>query len=329
MGRGIFSLGRGCGLGPGGRVYPKAAEAARPRVGGSSLRPKTGTEGSVSPLFLSQSSLSWGFRTGDASANSEEAALLPEGFPPFCGASTSNSQAAAPSERRRPRGPAAGPLPAAACPPFARQARSAFPPRGVGASISPAVTRSSLPFLPSASPACRRLLPDEPAQLPRLLLEQRVPGTGARAAGQPAGRRALGAALRRRRPLLAGRAAQPPAPGRGRALAPRAPAPRAPAPPLRAGQRPRRPGRPLPAARRRARGLRAALRPALRAAADARSLRAPGPPRARPGARARQPALRALRQGRADRRRVGRARGTLRQPRGGRGPGSGTQRGLR
>ncbi|OBS78574.1 hypothetical protein A6R68_19043 [Neotoma lepida] len=47
----------------------------------------------------------------------------------------------------------------------------------------------------------RRHLPDEPAQLPRLLLEQRVPGTSALAAGQSSGRRALGAALRHRRPL--------------------------------------------------------------------------------------------------------------------------------
>lgn len=57
MGRGIFSLGRGCGLGHGGRVYPEAARAAQPRGGGSSLLPKTGTEGGVSPLFLSQSVL--------------------------------------------------------------------------------------------------------------------------------------------------------------------------------------------------------------------------------------------------------------------------------
>lgn len=282
-------------------------------------------------LLSSSPNLSWGFRTGDASANSEEAILLPKGFPLFCGASTSYSQAAAPPERRRPRGRATGPLPAPAFPPVTRPARSAFPRCGVGVSISSSVTRSSLPFLPSASPACRRLLPDEPAQLPRLLLEQRVPGTGARAAGQPAGCRALGAAVRRRRPLLTGRAAQSSAPGCGRALAPRASTPRAPAPapPVRAGQRSRRPGCRLPAARRGARGLRASLRPALRAAADARSFRAPGPPRARPGAGARQPALRALRQGRADWRRVGRARRTFRQPRGGRGPGSGTQRGLR
>lgn len=57
MGRGIFSLGRGCGLGQGGRIYSEAAGAEQPGVGGSSLRPKTGTGGSVSPFFLSQSVL--------------------------------------------------------------------------------------------------------------------------------------------------------------------------------------------------------------------------------------------------------------------------------
>lgn len=185
-------------------------------------------------------------------------------------------------------------------------------------------------LLPSTSRDRRRLLPNEPAQLPCLLLEQRLPDAGACAAGQPAGRRTFGAALRRRRrPLLAGRSAQPPTSGRSRALAPRAPAPRAPAPPLRAGRRPRRPGHRLPQTRRRTRGLRAALRPALRAAADARRLRAPPSPRARPGPRARQPALRALGQGRAGRRRVGRAGGILREPRRGCGRGSGPQRGLR
>lgn len=125
-GRGIFSSGRGCGLGKGGRVCPEAAEAAQPVVGEISLRPQTGTaEGCLAALPLPACPGVSVLET--RLQNPRKQPSFPKSFSHFAVPRPRIRRVQPRSERRHPRGRAAGRLPAATRPPFARLARSAFP----------------------------------------------------------------------------------------------------------------------------------------------------------------------------------------------------------
>lgn len=147
MGRSIFSLGRGCGLGPG----------ARPRLPPSQQSLESGDPLSTPKLELRRGGclrpLPLPVRPGVCALEIPwKRPSFPKGSPHFAGPVTWNSQAAAsrapPRPARAPKGAAPEPRRGVRAPRAPRAPRVQLP-RGRGGRFpGPAVTRPSLPLLP-------------------------------------------------------------------------------------------------------------------------------------------------------------------------------------